>query len=130
MATSDIIDKTKMIDLSEIPTELLQQELDKRKKANKELREKLAYNKICCKNCAYRIYGKTKFDASMYNETWVCQKRPKIPVNAFGRVPDYNKAYFACGNQYNGCDMFLHKDSEDGRKIIKENQTMSLRVID
>lgn len=129
MAANDITDGT-MIDLSEIPTELLQQELDKRKKAKRELREKLAHDKVCCKNCAYRIYGKTQFTSTLYNETWVCLKRPKASSNIFGRVPYYNQAYFACGPQYNGCDMFLHKDSEEGREIIKGNQTMSFRVID
>lgn len=119
-----------MIDLSEIPTELLQQELDKRKRDARQLREQLMHDKVCCKNCAYRIYGKTQFTSSMYDETWVCQQRPKTPLNTFRRVPDYNKAYFACSSQYNGCDMFLHKDSEEGQKIVKKNQSISFRVID
>ena len=91
-----------MIDLSEVPTELLQQELDKRKTTERELREKLAHDKICCKNCAYRIYGKTQFDSAMYNETWVCKKKPKEARNLFGRVPDYNQAYYVCSYRYNG----------------------------
>lgn len=130
MVANDIIDKAIMIDLSEISTELLQQELDKRKRADQELRKRLAHDKVCCKNCAYRIYGKTQFSSSIYDETWVCQKRPKNPPNIFGRVPDYNQAYFACKYQYNGCDMFLHKDSEEGQKVVKKNQTMSFRVTD
>lgn len=131
MAANNNIDGT-MIDLSEIPTELLQQELDKRKKKERELREKAAYEKVCCKNCAYRIYGKTVHMSSLYEETWVCLKRPKrVPKrNVFGRVPDYNKAYFACSYQYNGCKMFLHKDSDKGKKIVEKNRTMSLRAIE
>ena len=130
MVADNITNDTIMIDLSEIPTELLRQELDKREQEERRLRKKLAHDKVCCKNCAYRIYGKTQFNSSLYDETWVCQKRPKTPQNVFGRTPDYNKAYFVCLYKYNGCNMFLHKDSEEGQKIAKKNQAMSFRVID
>lgn len=119
-----------MIDLSEIPTELLEQELIKRKAEAKEEREKLAYEKVCCKNCAYRIYGKTYYRGNILEETWVCKKRPKKARNIFGRVPDYNKAYYVCGYKYNGCKMFLHKDSEKGKKIIKKHINATFRVIE
>lgn len=119
-----------MIDLSEIPTELLKQELEKRRAAAKAQREKELYEKVCCKNCAYRIYGKTFFRGSILAETWVCKKRPKDINNVFGRVPDYNKAYYACDRKYNGCKMFVHKDSEKGKKLVKKFMTASFRVID
>lgn len=130
MATKENINGQPVIDLSQIPTELLEQELKKRKAEVKELREKLKREKVCCKNCAYRIYGRTYFGSSMFNETWVCLKRPKDPTNLFGRVPSYNMAYYVCDHKYNGCELFLHKDSPKGREIVKENKTMSFRVID
>ncbi len=120
----------KTIDLSQIPTELLAQEFFKRKQEAREKREELAYKKACCRNCAYRIYGKSQFNSSILQETWVCQKRPKTPRNIFGRVPEYNKAYYACQKRYNGCKMFLHKDSPRGKKIVEKNKAMSFRVTD
>lgn len=128
MVADNITDGT-MIDLSEIPTELLEQELNKRKKAARELREKQRHDKVCCRNCAYRIYGKSTFSSNIMEDTWVCKKRPKTPTNVFERVPDYNKAYYVCARQYDGCEMFLHKDSEQGQKEVKKNRRLSFRVI-
>lgn len=119
-----------MIDLSKIPTDILKQELEKRRVAAKEQREKDLYEKVCCKNCAYRVYGKTQFGGAILGETWVCKKRPKKADNIFGRVPDYNKAYYACHWKYNGCKMFVHKDSERGKKLVKKYMNASFRVID
>ena len=132
MAAVKDLENAQSIDLSKVPTELLKQELDKRKKENKILQEKLAHEKICCKNCAYRIYGKTKFDSAIYSETWVCKRRPKLVPkrNAFGKVPDYNQAYYACDRKYDGCKKFLHKDSERGKKITAKNKHIYSRVIE
>lgn len=129
MATAEISNGQE-IDLSKVPIELLVQELAKRKEEARKLKAKQKHEKVCCKNCAYRIYGRTHFGASIYNDTWVCLKRPKNPANLFGRVPSYNMAYFVCDKKYNGCEMFLHRDSEEGKKIIKLNNTMSFRVTD
>lgn len=130
MAAIEISGSTPAIDLSQVPTELLEQELNKRRKEAKELREELAYKKACCKNCAYRIYGKTSFDSAFYSDTWVCKKRPKkVPRrNFFGQVPKYCQAYYACDRKYDGCKMFLHKDSQKGKAIIEKNKGMYLRV--
>ncbi len=120
-----------MIDLSEIPTELLKQELDKRKAAAKEQKEKEKYERKCCKNCAYRIYGKTFFKGSILSETWVCKKHPKKIISIFNNVPEYNRAYYSCNYFKNkDCKMFIHKDSEKGKKIVKKYMRASFRVID
>jgi hypothetical protein len=123
---------TEMIDLSQVPTDILREELERRRLAAKVEREKAAYEKVCCKNCAYRVYNKSHFTNTMFEETWVCLKRPKEPPAKipFGRVPDYNKSYYVCGRQYNGCKMFIHKNSEKGQKIVKRNQIMAFRAID
>lgn len=132
MAANEESNRKETIDLSQVPTELLKEELEKRRKIAKAEREKAAYEKICCKNCAYRVYNKPWRNNTLYEETWVCLKRPKpVPLKVpFGRLPDYNKSYYVCGSQYNGCKMFLHKDSEKGKKIVQENRTMSFRAIE
>lgn len=132
MATDNEPNETVKTDLSQIPTGLLKAELERRKPIERAERERAAYEKACCKNCAYRIYSRSWSLSTMYEETWVCLKRPKRVPNKvpFGRLPEYNKAYYVCGYKYDGCEMFLHRDTPEGQEIVKANQTMALRGIE
>lgn len=115
-----------MIDLSEIPLEDLEAELNKRKQEIREAKIKARAEKVCCQNCAYQFFGKTNLGNLQSGDSLVCYKRPKrIPRNYFETIPDYMQTYCACSAQYNGCTMFVHKESEEGRKIAKRLSFMS-----
>lgn len=118
-----------MIDLTSVPLEELKAELARRKEVAKEVRKKALEEKVCCRNCAYRIQGKTNGGPLQSYDSWVCYKRPKkTKNNYFDNVPKYNQAYWACGPQYKGCPMFVHKKSVEGENITRKISSMDDRI--
>lgn len=108
-------------DLSQIPTEVLQEELDKRRALKRAEREEERKNRVGCDNCAHRIYGPAQRSLCKY-ETWVCELRPLQTKHYYFSSPvPYNKAYRVCTRLFDGCEMFLHKDSEEGKKLVKKH---------
>lgn len=106
------------MDLSQIPLKDLEEEVARRKAEIKRLKKEAAENRICCRNCAFRVIGKS---ISTYPETWVCEKRPKDHGAYKADVPFYLRTFMACGRMYHDkCQIFIHAKSEEGKKIIKE----------
>lgn len=119
-----------MIDLSEIPTEVLKAELEKRRLIAKAAREKAAREKVCCRNCAHRTLGKSNYRNYSAETTWICEvKRRQTITNRtyFANGPQYNYTYYVCGRKHDGCELFIHKDSETGKRIIQERKSMADR---
>ena len=117
-----------MIDLSKVPLNDLKDELKRRMAAAREAREKEMAERNCCRNCAYRISGRTNYSKIQGCESWVCYKKPKKFKTYFDNGPQYNQAYFACSPTIKGCEMFVHKNSAKGTKIRQKISPMANRI--
>lgn len=117
-----------MIDLSEVPTKDLKEELKKRIELEREARKERYEGLVRCKNCAFRISGRTNYGKLQGYESWVCYKRPKQFKTYFSNGPQYTKAYYACSPAIKGCGMFVHKNSEEGIKIRQKLALMADRL--
>lgn len=114
-----------MIDLTEVPLEDLKAELGRRANIRRIERDAEKKIKVCCENCAYRIYGRTHAGRLEY-ETWVCEARPKNKQFGYaGNILPYNTVFYCCDAHYNNvCELFVHKESEEGKKIVKKRRKM------
>ena len=116
-----------MIDLTTIPFEDLKAEFERRKAIAKAARKKASEEKVCCRNCAYRFSGYTNNGRIQgTHTTWVCFKRPKITrFNYLDHPPVYNDTYHVCKVAYDGCEMFVHRRSAEGKKIQRKLMPMT-----
>lgn len=117
-----------MIDLSEVPTEELKEELKRRLALEREARKQKNKELIRCKNCAFRIPGRTSYGKLQGYDSWVCYKRPKQFKTYFSNGPQYTKAYYACSAAIKGCEMFVNKNTEEGIKIRQKLSLMADRI--
>lgn len=117
MASCIKIMEQSIVDLTTVPLEDLKAELNRRKIIAQEARKKARDEKVCCKNCVYRIQGRTNNGLLQTYDSWVCYRRPKKFRNYLEHAPKYNQAYFACNNRIKECSMFVHKKSPKGLKI-------------
>lgn len=117
-----------MIDLSEVSTKDLKDELERRMALEKEARKRASEERACCKNCAFRIFGRTSYGKLQGYESWVCYKKPKKFKTYFNNGPQYNQAYYACSPTIKGCEMFIHKNSAEGIKIKQKLSPMADRL--
>lgn len=122
------INRFNMIDLSMVPLADLKAEVARRTAIEREARKKAVEERACCKNCAYRIFGRTNYGKLQGYESWVCYKKPKKFKTYFNNGPEYNQAYFACSPVIKGCEMFVHKNSAEGIKIRKKLSPMTDRI--
>ena len=117
-----------MIDLSEVSTKELKEELKRRKIVEREARKQRNEGLVRCKNCAFRIPGQTNYGALEGYDSWVCYKKPKQFKTYFNNGPQYTKAYYACSPAIKGCRMFVNKNSEEGIKIRQKLSMMADRI--
>lgn len=117
-----------MIDLKKVPLADLKAEVERRMELERAARKKAAEEKACCKNCAYRIFGRTSYGKIQGYESLVCYKKPKKFKNYFNDGPKYNQAYYACSPVIKGCEMFVHKNSAEGIKIRKKLSPMTDKI--
>lgn len=117
-----------MVDLSEVPTEALKEELERRIAINKKARREKFEGLIRCKNCAFRIPGRTGYGKLQEYDSWVCYKKPKQFKTYFNNGPQYTQAYYACSTAIKECGMFVHKNSAEGIKIRKKLSVMADRI--
>lgn len=115
--------------LRDVPFNELEKEYLRRVQERKEERKKQKYERRTCRNCAFRIWGKIYTSGLTNHETWVCEKKPK-PLQRkhiySGSPLPYLQAHIACISQRNkSCELFIHKDSEEGKEIIQQRQSMS-----
>lgn len=117
-----------MNDLTKVPLSELKAEVARRMAIEREARRKAKEEKRCCRNCAFRIIGRTNYGRIQGCESWVCYMQPKKFKNYQNSGPGYNKAYYACNPLIRDCDMFVHKNSEEGIKFRKKHSSMSERI--
>lgn len=114
--------------LDKIPFKELYKYFQKRKADHSvELKETKSQRHIC-KNCAFRIWGKVYKNGSIHGgSTWVCIKKPKKIKSGYADdLPAYMKAYKVCRmTSIKPCKMFLHKDSEEGKKVVEHNRQIT-----
>lgn len=117
-----------MIDLTTIPLEDLQAEVDRRLAIQKAERKKNRAERVCCNNCANKILGRTNYGSLQNNESWVCSKRPKTFAQRLNNVPHYLKAYYACNRSITECSLFVNKNSPEGLNRLRELVKMADRI--
>lgn len=123
-----------MTDLKDVPFEELKAEFLRRLAERREQKKIEKSTRASCENCAFRIWGKVYMQGFTNHETWVCSKKPRSILNRgaySGTVLPYMNAYVTCKRYLpEPCDMFLHKDSPEGKKIVESRQTMADRFSD
>lgn len=121
-----------MNDLDNVSFEELKKEYLKRLEIRRKQKKEMIRTRPRCHNCAHRIWGKVFGSGSTNHETWVCEKKPKnMHRFVYGTyVLPYMQAYMSCLTQHEDCEMFVHKDSEQGQKIIRKRSSMADRIAD
>lgn len=119
-----------MTDLDNIPFDKLEAAYLERRKKKIEEKKETARQQPCCRNCAHRIWGRVYKKGMTNHETWVCELKPKkrryIKYNL--KVPPYLRAFESCATQCYGCSMFLHRESEEGKRLIEKRHCVADRI--
>lgn len=117
--------------LDNVPFEELEEAYWRRRRQKIQEHKKEIASRHNCRNCAYRIYARTWQGGLQGHETWVCQMRPKMNKSYHSTMPIYARSYRSCSNLTTlDCEMFVHRESEKGKQIVRKNQTMAERLSD
>lgn len=128
VASNITLNRFSMIDLSTVPLSELKAEVARRTAIEREARKKAKEERVSCRNCAYRIMGRANYGKIQGQESWVCYMRPKKFKTYQGSGPEYTRAYYSCSPFIKECEMFVHKNSEEGAKIRKKLFPMASRI--